>query len=110
MTNPSIPLAIIAGITQYFQVQMITPAQTDKNDPAASATKMMNYIFPVVTIFIAWKLPAALPLYWLTTNIVSIAQQKLIMREEVEEMEEVTIVKKVAAPKRTLKKPGKRRG
>lgn len=113
MTNPSIPLAIIAGITQYFQVQMITPAQTDKNDPAASATKMMNYIFPLITVFIAWKLPAALPLYWLTTNIVSIAQQKLIMREEVEEMEEVTIVKKLSTPKKAISKPkksGKRRG
>lgn len=108
MTNPSIPLAILAGITQFFQVQMITPKQApDSKDPAASATKMMNYVFPLVTVFIAWKLPAALPLYWLTTNIVSIVQQKIIMREEVEEMEEVTVVKKIAAPKSKKTKQNK---
>lgn len=103
MTNPSIPLAILAGITQFFQVQMITPKQVDKSDPAASATKMMNYVFPVVTVFIAWKLPAALPLYWLTANVVSIIQQKIIMREEVEEMEEVTILKKLTSNKKNKK-------
>lgn len=108
MTNPSIPLAILAGITQFIQVQMITPKQTDKSDPAASATKMMNYVFPLVTVFIAWKLPAALPLYWLTANLVSIAQQKIIMREEVEEMEEVTIVKKLTSGNKLLKKPNKK--
>lgn len=111
MTNPSIPLAILAGITQFIQVQMITPKQTDKSDPSAAATKMMNYVFPLITVFIAWKLPAALPLYWLTANLVSILQQKVVMGEEVEEMEEVTVVKKIAVPKKQKAKPsGKRRG
>jgi YidC/Oxa1 family membrane protein insertase len=106
MSNPSIPLAIIAGITQYFQVAMITPKQQgDSKDPAASATKMMNYVFPLVTVFIAWKLPAALPLYWITTNIVSIVQQKIIMREEVVEMEEVKVIKKLTAPQKKITKP-----
>ena len=111
MTNPSIPLAILAGVTQFIQVQMITPKQTDKSDPSAAATKMMNYVFPLITVFIAWKLPAALPLYWLTANLVSILQQKVVMGEEVEEMEEVTVVKKIAVPKKQKAKPsGKRRG
>lgn len=111
MTNPSAVLAILAGVTQFFQVQMITPKQTDKSDPSAAATRMMNYVFPLITVFIAWKLPAALPLYWLTANLVSILQQKVVMGEEVEEMEEVTVVKKIAEPKKQKPKTtGKRRG
>lgn len=99
MAKPSIVLALLAGLTQYVQVKMLAPKLDDvtKKDPQAQATQMMNYLFPALTIFIAWKLPAALPLYWTVTNLITIAQQYLIMREEVEEMEEVKIVSKASS-------------
>lgn len=105
MAKPSIPLAIIAGVTQYFQVKMLAPKKVEGvKDPQAQATHLMNYTFPLVTVFIAWKLPAALPLYWTVTNLISIGQQTLIMREEVDEMEEVKIVnKKINSPQKKLK-------
>ncbi|MBI2798423.1 YidC/Oxa1 family membrane protein insertase [Candidatus Saccharibacteria bacterium] len=95
MAAPSIALAIFAGVTQFIQVKMISPKAADtKGDPQAQATAMMNYLFPAITVFIAWRLPAALPLYWSVTNIVTIIQQKMIMSQEVEKMEEVKVVKK----------------
>lgn len=103
MASRSIPLAFIAGITQYIQVKMLTPTHIEPGDAQAQATKFMNLTFPAVTIFIAWGLPAALPLYWTVTNLISIGQQKLILTEEVEKMEEVKIVKKIAAPKKKSK-------
>jgi len=110
MAAPSIPLAIIAGITQFIQVKMLAPKKVPGiKDPQAQATQMMTYMFPIFTIFIAWSLPAALPLYWTVTNLISIVQQYLIMHKEVEEMEEVVIVnKKIAAPNSTKKKPQKK--
>lgn len=103
MAAPSIALAIIAGITQFIQVKMISPKSADtKGDAQAQTTAMMNYIFPVVTVFIAWRLAAALPLYWIVTNLVTIFQQKLIMSEEVEKMEKVTIVKRVGGSAKRL--------
>ncbi len=95
MSKPSYVFAILAGITQYLQVKMITPRKqkTDTKDPQAQMTSFMNYTFPALTVFIAWSLPAALPLYWVTTNVVAIFQQWLIMRGEVEEMEEMDVVK-----------------
>ena len=95
MAKPSIALAIIAGVTQYIQVKMITPnkQKTNAKDPQAQMTSLMNYTFPALTVFIAWKLPAALPTYWITTNLVAIFQQWLIMRKEVEDMEEMDVVK-----------------
>lgn len=98
MTKPSAILAVLAGITQYFQVKMITPRKqkTDSKDPQAQMTAMMNYTFPALTVFIAWTLPAALPLYWVATNVVSILQQWLIMRKEVDDMEEIDVVKLIS--------------
>ena len=97
MAKPSIAFAVIAGITQYIQVKMITPKKqkTDAADPQARMTSLMNYTFPALTVFIAWTLPAALPTYWITTNLVAIFQQWLIMRKEVEDMEEMDVVKVV---------------
>ncbi len=109
MAAPSIVLALMAGITQYIQVKMIAPKKTDTKDSQAQATAMMNYLFPFVTTFIAWNLPAALPLYWTVTNVMTIGQQYIIMRGEVEEMEEVKIVSKnIEAPKKTKKKKAKK--
>ncbi len=110
MAKPSYLLAILAGITQFLQVKMITPRKqkTDTKDPQAQMTSFMNYTFPALTVFIAWTLPAALPLYWISTNMVAIFQQWLIMRGEVEEMEEmdvVKVVKKGGTNKSTKKLP-----
>jgi YidC/Oxa1 family membrane protein insertase len=110
MAKPSHLLAILAGITQFLQVKMITPRKqkTDTKDPQAQMTSFMNYTFPALTVFIAWTLPAALPLYWISTNMVAIFQQWLIMRGEVEEMEEmevVKVVKKGGTTKSTKKLP-----
>ena len=120
MAKPSILLAIIAGITQFAQVKMITPKKQKSNtkDSQAQMTAMMNYTFPALTVFIAWSLPAALPMYWISTNMVAIFQQWLVMRKEVDEMEEMDVVKiirkgesnptkKIAKPK-TKKKGSKK--
>jgi YidC/Oxa1 family membrane protein insertase len=97
MAKASPVFAIIAGVTQYIQVKMITPnkQKTDAKDPQAQMTSIMNYTFPALTVFIAWSLPAALPVYWITTNMVAILQQWLVMRGEVEQMEEMEVVKVV---------------
>lgn len=112
MAKPSILLAILAGITQFVQVKMLAPKVQDVTvkDPQAQATQMMNYMFPAFTVFIAWNLPAALPLYWTVTNVITISQQYLIMHGEVEEMEEVKIIKRNTPdnkPKQIAKKSKK---
>ena len=39
--------------------------------------KQMMYMMPAMTLFIGWKLPAGLTLYWLLTNLAMVAQQKI---------------------------------
>lgn len=100
----NIVLAVLAGATQYYQVWQITPRQTDSNDPAAAANKMMVWLFPLMTAWIGYTLVAALPLYWVVSNLVSILQQTVTLRGGVEEMEEATVVTKVRRPGASIEK------
>lgn len=81
LAQPSFVLGVIAGIAQYFQSKMILPAASSSNDSTTKALQMQTlYILPVITIIFSLRLPAGLPLYWLTTTLFSIGQQYYIMR------------------------------
>ncbi len=55
----------------------------NSTDPTAKAMGIqMMYILPLVSIFIAWRLPAGLPLYWIVTTLFAVAQQYIIMRKD----------------------------
>lgn len=79
-------LPILAGLSQFVLSKMMMPSlpQTkasddkkgfDPTDTMQMANKQMIYIFPLVTIFIARSLPAALALYWTVTTLFGILQQ-----------------------------------
>lgn len=77
-------LPLIAGGLQFIQSrQMMPPKPKDgsKADPAAAISSQMMYLMPIFTIFIAGKLPAALPLYWIITTLFAIGQQWWAMRD-----------------------------
>lgn len=82
LSKASPVLAVIAGILQFIQTKMMmgktTPTQSKKsNEPDFSKIMhhQMLYILPVLTVVIAWKFPAGLPLYWVVTTLFSIGQQ-----------------------------------
>ncbi len=88
----SLVLAVLAGITQFFQTKMITPktpkAKKGEGQMAQFSgmmQKQMLYFFPIFTVFILWKLPAAIGLYWIITALFSILQQYLIFKPKGEE-------------------------
>ncbi len=86
LATPSIILAFFAGITQFIQTKMITskaPKVKQKEGMAQFSDilqKQMLYFFPILTVFILWKLPAAIGLYWTVTTLFSIAQQYFILK------------------------------
>lgn len=81
LAAPSIVFAIIAGALQFWQSKQIT-SQTKSNDPTAKAMAVQTtYVLPLITVFFAWTLPAGLPLYWIVTTALVIAQQYYIMRK-----------------------------
>lgn len=91
----SLLIAILAGITQFFQTKMITP-KTPKSQQkngqmgqfSGMLQKQMLYFFPIFTVFILWRLPAAIGLYWIITALFSIGQQYLIFKKPNKEKSE----------------------
>jgi YidC/Oxa1 family membrane protein insertase len=78
----SLVLAILAGISQYFQAFLmpkpITPEKTTgsfQENFAKSMQTQMKYVFPFVVAFIAYSVSGAVALYWITSNIFAIGQQ-----------------------------------
>jgi YidC/Oxa1 family membrane protein insertase len=72
-------LPITAGVTQLFASIMAQPANPPKtDDPQQKMMQSMAYYFPLITVFIAWSLPAGLAVYWVTTTLFQIAQQYFV--------------------------------
>ena len=89
MAGRSLPLAFLAGATQYLQARYAMPkAPTPKNpdeptfgeDFARSMHLQMRYVLPVVVGAVAYFATAAVALYWVTSNIAGIAQELYVLR------------------------------
>lgn len=87
LTAASIIFALIAAVTQYLQIRYSMPVQPKSetpsfsNDLARSMSLQMRYVLPVIIFFIAWKLSAAVALYWIISNIFTIGQELYVRRE-----------------------------
>ena len=92
LAAPSIMIAVLAGIAQFFQTKMMTPASAGKPkqkttpDFSGMMQKQMLYFFPLFTVFILWGLPAAIGLYWIVTALFSILQQYFILKPRSENL------------------------
>lgn len=84
--NHNIILSLLAGLSQFWQSRMLAAPKEPKipgarDEAMASAlNKQMMYIFPVVTAYISYTLPAGLGLYWTASTIFTIGQQYLFLR------------------------------
>jgi YidC/Oxa1 family membrane protein insertase len=41
----------------------------------------MLYFMPILTIIIAWTLPAGLPLYWVISTVLGLGQEYYLLRK-----------------------------
>ncbi len=64
-------LPVIVGITQYVQFKL-------NPTPMDPAQQQVFKIMPFVLIFVMAPFAAGLQVYWMTTNLLTIAQQKLL--------------------------------
>jgi YidC/Oxa1 family membrane protein insertase len=68
------------GFTTYFQQKQMQTQRGPTTDPAAQQMQVFMKIMPLMLMFFSFNFAAGLTLYWLTTNIWSIAQQHLMLR------------------------------
>ncbi|MEI7425060.1 MAG: YidC/Oxa1 family membrane protein insertase [Candidatus Staskawiczbacteria bacterium] len=89
LSTPNMVLAVLAGITQYFQTKMILPkkganslGKGKENDFSQAMQMQMTYFMPIFTVIILISLPSALGLYWTVSGIFSIVQQYIIFKNK----------------------------
>ena len=86
ITTKSIPLALLAALSTFFQFQISTQGQTKPkgnsfgDNLTRSMQTQMKYFFPVIVFFISYRISGAIALYWLTTNLFSIGQEIFVRR------------------------------
>jgi YidC/Oxa1 family membrane protein insertase len=85
LSVPNVFLAIIAGIFQFIQGKVMTKTSlpvVQEGKQKAGIQKALNtqmiYFMPVITVIIALKLPAGLPLYWAASTLFGIGEYLLI--------------------------------
>lgn len=90
LTRPSVAIAILAAIAQYFQTKTLMaqqpqiPAKTEsdgKPDIAQMMNKQMLYLGPFLTLFIGIQFPAGLSIYWLASTLFMLVQQMVIQKK-----------------------------
>lgn len=79
--DPTHILPIVAGIATFVQLRMSQARQAANapaNDPTTQSMKMMQYVMPLVTVFIGWSFAAGLALYWTISYIFQAVQQYFV--------------------------------
>ncbi|MFM2374669.1 MAG: hypothetical protein RLZZ234_664 [Candidatus Parcubacteria bacterium] len=88
MAAKSLPLAVLAGVTQFFQAHIsfsgakVPAANTGKpsfkDDFARSMQMQMKYVMPIVIFFFAYTISASVALYFAVSNTLGIVQEYIV--------------------------------
>ncbi|MGH3687971.1 MAG: membrane protein insertase YidC [Pseudonocardiaceae bacterium] len=103
----AVPLTLVAGIlthlTAKHSVERQDPVQTAANPQAAMMQKLTLYLFPVGVVAGGPFFPLAILLYWLSNNLWTLAQQRVVYRridaEDAQKKELAVVQRQALAPK-----------
>ncbi len=85
----SLPLAVVAGLSQFAQMHITIPKLPPKVDGEKSSPKddfmrtmqlQMKYIMPILIGFVAYSISAAIALYFLVSSLIAIGQEFYIRK------------------------------
>ena len=89
----NIIFAILAAVSQYFQIKLSVPAMGPKtagggfqDDLMRNMQTQMKYVFPVMILVTSYSLPTALAIYWIVSNLFMIGQEIYIRRQMAREV------------------------
>ncbi len=90
LAGKSIPFALLAAITQYFQIKLSVPmpakavegvTQSFQEEFSRSMAVQMKYVFPVLVFFIAYTISSAVALYWIVSNVFSVCHELYVKKK-----------------------------
>jgi len=85
---PAVILALLTGIVSYWQARLTPGMQkhalaedtTPTEKMAHQMNKQMLVLMPLMTTYFALVFPAGLALYWFVTTLVSVLQQRVLLK------------------------------
>jgi len=88
LTQKSIILALITGVTQFYQMQLSVPppikdkgeSKSFQSDFNKTMSFQMRYIMPAFITIISFGLPSAITLYWTTMNVFAIFHEVIVRK------------------------------
>jgi YidC/Oxa1 family membrane protein insertase len=104
---PALLIVVGSAVTQYFQSVQLMPntkdsrslraifkdasagKQPEQSEINAAMGRSMKFLLPAMILLFTVYLPSALALYWFVSGLVALGQQTIILRRDVEEMEEI---------------------
>ena len=78
-TLPYVALVLFMGFTTYYQQKQMQSSQ-DSSSPQAQQMQTFAKIMPFMLMVFAFSFPTGVVIYWLTTNVWMIVQQRLILK------------------------------
>ena len=84
-------IVIIVGLTQFFAIQInqIMLKRNRKYKPSSQQKQMnqMNYMMTIMIVWFALSMPTAMSLYWITTNLITVARTVYIQLYHIEKQD-----------------------
>ncbi len=105
---PALIIVIASAVTQYFQAKQLMPndkdarglkaimsdassgKQADQSEVSAAIGRGTRFFLPAMIFFFTINIASALGLYWFIGGLVAFIQQSIVLREDKEEMEELS--------------------
>jgi YidC/Oxa1 family membrane protein insertase len=127
---PALLIAAASAIAQYLQSKQLMPQSqdsrslkqilkeagkgktADQQEVNAAVGRSTLIFIPGMVFLFALSLPAALPLYWLTSSVVAYWQQSIILRDDAKEADssiKVTTRTETSKPKNKKTSSGKKK-
>lgn len=74
-------IPILAGLFQFLSVQLtqkLNNTASMQDNPMAGSMKVMNFMMPLLSVYMCWILSAGIGLYWMAGSLVMMLQQVFI--------------------------------
>ncbi len=88
LNGKSMVLAVLAGVSQFLQAFYMPKGNSSSDGKGGfqdsfnkSMQMQMKYVFPVLIVFIAYRISGAVALYWIVSNIFTVFQQIYINKK-----------------------------
>lgn len=94
MAGRSLPLALLAGATQFVHANLSLPKPTPRDPDAKPSMKedfarnmqlQMRYMLPILITVFAYIISAAIALYFVVSNLTAIAQEFVVRKHKADQ-------------------------